>query len=143
MADPKLHPQTFARRHPKAQNRRVRVRRPLSSRRPAVPRILVATDRSPSADRAVEWAAEMAERYDAEDLRTRVHSAMICLPPRQREVLERYYGESLTLREAGLRMGISEARAWQLHGRAIQNLRRQLSVFVPPHVAAPRVAVAA
>jgi ubiquinone biosynthesis protein len=31
-----------------------------------VRRILVATDRSASADRAVEWAAEMAQRYDAE-----------------------------------------------------------------------------
>ena len=65
----------------------------------------------------------------------RVRSAMACLPPRQREVLERYYGDSLTLREAGLRMGISEARACQLHGRAIQNLRRTLSVVV--HVTPP------
>jgi RNA polymerase sigma factor FliA len=65
------------------------------------------------------------------------------LPPRQREVLERYYGQSLTLREAGLRMGISEARACQLHGRAIQNLRRQLSVIIPNPVAATRVPVAA
>ena len=29
-------------------------------------RIVVATDRSESADRAVRWAAEMAERYEAE-----------------------------------------------------------------------------
>jgi RNA polymerase sigma factor (sigma-70 family) len=82
---------------------------------------------------------ELAERYEAEDLRMRVRSAMTCLPPRQREVLERYYGQSLTLREAGLRMGISEARACQLHGRAIQNLRRQLSVAFPSHVAPARV----
>jgi len=86
---------------------------------------------------------EVAERYEAEDLRMRVRSAMACLPARQREVLERYYGDSLTLREAGLRMGISEARACQLHGRAIQNLRRQLSVVNPMHVPAPRVPVAA
>ena len=86
---------------------------------------------------------EIAERYDAEDLRMRVRSAMTCLPPRQREVLERYYGQSLTLREAGLRMGISEARACQLHGRAIQNLRRQLSVVPPMHLPAPHVRVAA
>src|SRR5438045_307551 len=86
---------------------------------------------------------ELAERYEAEDLRMRVRSAMTCLPPRQREVLERYYGQSLTLREAGLRMGISEARACQLHGRAIQNLRRQLSVAFPSHGAASRVLVAA
>ena len=31
-----------------------------------VQRILVATDRSSSADRAVEWAAEMSTRYEAE-----------------------------------------------------------------------------
>jgi RNA polymerase sigma factor (sigma-70 family) len=86
---------------------------------------------------------EVAERYEAEDLRMRVRSAMTCLPPRQREVLERYYGQSLTLREAGVRMGISEARACQLHGRAIQNLRRQLAVVIPMRILAPRVPVAA
>ena len=86
---------------------------------------------------------ELAERYEAEDLRSRVRSAMACLPPRQREVLERYYGQSLTLREAGLRMGISEARACQLHGRAIQNLRRQLSVVFHTAVPAPHVPAAA
>ena len=35
-------------------------------RGPFVKRILVATDRSETADRAVEWAAEMADRYDSE-----------------------------------------------------------------------------
>jgi ubiquinone biosynthesis protein len=46
----------------------VRIRRPLSRERDGggVRRILVATDRSESADRAVRWAAEMAERYEAE-----------------------------------------------------------------------------
>src|SRR5438477_9551271 len=86
---------------------------------------------------------EMADRYEAEDVRGRVQSALTCLPPRQREVLARYYGDALTLREAGLRMGISEARACQLHGRAIQNLRRELAVAFPTLVAASRVPVAA
>jgi ubiquinone biosynthesis protein len=53
-------------RHPKPQNQPVRIRRPQSSRNAGVRRILVATDRSQSADRAVRWAAEMAERYEAE-----------------------------------------------------------------------------
>jgi ubiquinone biosynthesis protein len=35
-------------------------------RQPAVNRILAATDRSDTADRAVEWAAEMAKRYGGE-----------------------------------------------------------------------------
>jgi ubiquinone biosynthesis protein len=36
------------------------------ARRPSVGRILVATDRSQTADYAVAWAAEMSERYQAE-----------------------------------------------------------------------------
>lgn len=85
-----------------------------------------------------DWAAEdeASDRYDHQDLRSRVESALRCLPPRQREVLARYYGDSLTLRESAARMGISEARACQLHGRAIQNLRRELAILVTPHVAA-------
>src|SRR5438132_13627383 len=34
--------------------------------------------------------------------------------------------DSLTLREAGVRMGISEARACQLHGRAIRSEERRV-----------------
>jgi RNA polymerase sigma factor for flagellar operon FliA len=70
----------------------------------------------------------------------RVESALKCLPPRQREVLVRYYSESLTLRESAVKMGISEARACQLHGRAIQNLRRELAALMQPQVAAAAVA---
>ena len=79
-----------------------------------------------------DWAAEddATDRYDHQDLRSRVESALQCLPPRQREVLARYYGDSLTLRESAVRMGISEARACQLHGRAIVNLRRELAALV-------------
>jgi ubiquinone biosynthesis protein len=40
--------------------------------RPRVSRVLVATDRSETASRAVEWAAEMATRYEAELLVLRV-----------------------------------------------------------------------
>ena len=80
---------------------------------------------------------EVDAKFDHEDLCGRVEGALATLPPRQREVLARYYGDSLTLREAGVRMGVSEARACQLHGRAIVNLRRALSVRMP------RVAVTA
>lgn len=85
-----------------------------------------------------EWQAFLAvsdewldEEFELEDLRGRVQIAIDNLPPRQREVLARYYADSLTLREAGVRMGISEARACQLHGRAITNLRRALAVRLP------------
>jgi RNA polymerase sigma factor for flagellar operon FliA len=80
------------------------------------------------------------ERFEQEDLTTRIQDALGRLPARQREVIARYYGDELTLREAGAKMGVSEARACQLHGRAIQNLRRELSVHVtatPSHAAQP------
>lgn len=86
-----------------------------------------------------DWAAEddTDDRYEHQDLRTRIESALQCLPPRQREVLARYYGDALTLRESAVRMGISEARACQLHGRAIVNLRRELAALVSPQRATP------
>jgi len=89
-----------------------------------------------------DWAADddAGDRYEHQDLRMRVEGALKCLPPRQREVLVRYYSESLTLRESALKMGISEARACQLHGRAIQNLRRELAALVQPQAAAAAVA---
>lgn len=62
----------------------------------------------------------------AEDVASRVESALRYLPERQREVIARYYGQSLTLRETGVRMGISEARVSQLHTEAIAALRRAL-----------------
>ena len=80
--------------------------------------------------------------YEHEDLRGRVEVALGTLPPRQREVLSRYYSDDLTLREAGARMGISEARACQLHGRAIFNLRRALQVRIPQVTVAATVSAA-
>lgn len=71
-----------------------------------------------------------SERHEQEDLKTRIQDALGRLPARQREVIARYYGDELTLREAGAKMGVSEARACQLHGRAIQNLRRELSARI-------------
>jgi RNA polymerase sigma factor for flagellar operon FliA len=97
------------------------------------------TPRATSLDGLVEedWTAFLAsddgidDKFDHEDLCGRVEGALATLPPRQREVLARYYADALTLREAGARMGVSEARACQLHGRAIANLRRALSVRLP------------
>jgi len=89
-----------------------------------------------------DWAAEdqTDDRYESQDLRGRVESALRCLPPRQRELLARYYGDALTLRQSAVQMGISEARACQLHGRAILNLRRELTALVGPRTTAAAAA---
>lgn len=78
---------------------------------------------------------EIGPQRAAEDLAARVESALRYLPDRQREVIARYYGQSLTLRETGRTMGVSEARASQLHARAIENLRRALMPARAPQLA--------
>lgn len=85
---------------------------------------------------------ETDEQFEREDLRGRVQNALETLPERQREVLAHYYAGARTLRQTGAAMGISEARACQLHGRAITNLRRALAVR-PLRVAVASAASAA
>jgi RNA polymerase sigma factor for flagellar operon FliA len=46
------------------------------------------------------------------------------LPPRLREVLTMYYGESMTLRSIASVLGVTEARVSQLHSEAVQRLCR-------------------
>ncbi|HEX4744904.1 MAG TPA: sigma-70 family RNA polymerase sigma factor [Candidatus Limnocylindria bacterium] len=89
-------------------------------------------------DHTLPATDEIGPQRAAEDLAARLESALRYLPARQREVIARYYGQSLTLRETGRTMGVSEARASQLHARAIASLRRAL---LP--AAAPRAAGAA
>jgi RNA polymerase sigma factor for flagellar operon FliA len=49
------------------------------------------------------------------------------LPPRERLVISLYYRDSLTFREIGRVLEISESRAYQLHTQAILRLRGYLS----------------
>jgi RNA polymerase sigma factor for flagellar operon FliA len=90
-----------------------------------------------SLDRLLEegrdWAGDdvVEARLEAEDLSSRVRAGLCSLTPRQRELLARYYGDELTLRQVGAKMGISEARACQLHVRAIRDLRREVLAEAP------------
>ena len=78
---------------------------------------------------------ETGPQRAVEELAARVESALRYLPQRQREVIARYYGQALSLCETGKTMGISEARACQLHGRAIASLRRALVPSAAMHSA--------
>lgn len=64
------------------------------------------------------------------ELRDRVGLSLGAVSPRQREVLVHYYGAGLTLREAGVRMGITEARASQLRTRALEHMRASMLAAV-------------
>ena len=62
------------------------------------------------------------------EVRRMVTQAIGSLPPREREVVELYYFGEQTLREIGAKLGVTESRVCQLHGRAIRRLRQQPEV---------------
>lgn len=78
-------------------------------------------------DRYVTPADEVA---DHNALQRRLHRAIASLPERQRTAIELSLFEGLPLREIGERMGVTESRVCQLQKRAIELLRRALSVKV-------------
>jgi len=73
-------------------------------------------DESPSALDIIEQGEEIEA----------VVEALQKLPERERTLLSLYYYESLTLKEIGLVLGVTESRVSQLHGRALSLLRAEI-----------------
>lgn len=71
------------------------------------------------------------ERIASDGLRQEVSAALNMIPPRERSLLAAYYSEGLTLAAIGARFGFSEARACQIHGKAIRQLRLLMGVRAP------------
>ncbi|QTX31641.1 FliA/WhiG family RNA polymerase sigma factor [Aminithiophilus ramosus] len=63
---------------------------------------------------------------ERDEERSRVASALVDLPERERLLLSLYYYEGLTLKEIGEVLGVTESRVSQLHGKAIAALRGRL-----------------
>ena len=76
------------------------------------------------------------ERIASDGLRQEVSAALNMIPPRERSLLAAYYSEGLTLAAIGARFGFSEARACQIHGKAIRQLRLLMGVRAPATYAA-------
>jgi RNA polymerase sigma factor FliA len=74
-------------------------------------------------DRAAEDPEAMLERSSFRD---RVADAIVALPEREKMVIALYYYESLTLREIGEILGVTESRVSQLHTKAVLRLRSKL-----------------
>jgi RNA polymerase sigma factor FliA len=53
--------------------------------------------------------------------------AIADLPERERQVLVLYYYEELTMKEAGLSLGLGESRVSQIHSMAVIRLRTRLA----------------
>lgn len=79
-------------------------------------------------DERAETVYEDIERLDEY---TALHKALDSLPPDLREVIREYYFEQLTFKQIGERHDFSLDRAYQLHNKAIRELRknRALAVF--------------
>jgi RNA polymerase sigma factor FliA len=73
-------------------------------------------------------AVDPQEEIDAVELKDRVATAIESLPDRERLVIALYYYESLTLREIGEVLGVTESRVSQLHTKAVLGLRSHMQV---------------
>jgi RNA polymerase sigma factor for flagellar operon FliA len=63
---------------------------------------------------------------EGEEGRRLLVKAISELPEKDRLVLSLYYQESLTLKEIGTVLEVSESRVCQLHARALNRLRSKL-----------------
>ncbi len=71
-------------------------------------------------------AIDPQEELGASELRDRIAIAIESLPDRERLVIALYYYESLTLREIGEVLGVTESRVSQLHTKAVLGLRSHM-----------------
>jgi RNA polymerase sigma factor for flagellar operon FliA len=65
------------------------------------------------------------DRLERKQRETSVHRAIAELPPRLAQVIELHFAEGLTLKEIGVRLGVSESRSFQLVGDAVRRIREK------------------
>ena len=72
-------------------------------------------------------APQSPERiYERRERNERLAQALARLPQRQQRIMDLYYRCELTMREIAEQLQLHESRISQLHGEALQELRRQL-----------------
>ena len=75
---------------------------------------------------AIRNAVDPEEAIDTVELKDRLADAIESLPDRERLVIALYYYETLTLREIGDVLGVTESRVSQLHTKAVLGMRSHL-----------------
>ena len=75
----------------------------------------------------VDDPVQLCLRSEMSELLSR---AMAGLSPRKRQVLALYYGEGLTMKEVGARLGVGESRVSQIHSAALVRLRARMRLFL-------------
>jgi RNA polymerase sigma factor for flagellar operon FliA len=76
----------------------------------------------------VEEEDDITASLDEKELRRDLMSAIQQLPERERQIINLYYGDALTMREVAEILGVSETRVSQIHARAVERLRSALGV---------------
>jgi RNA polymerase sigma factor FliA len=71
-------------------------------------------------------ASDPLEAVSAEEVRMRMIEAVEALPQRERLIITLYYYETLTFKEIGAILRISESRVFQIHNSILKHFRRQL-----------------
>jgi RNA polymerase sigma factor FliA len=71
-------------------------------------------------------AVDPEDAIDTVELKDRLAEAIESLPDRERLVIALYYYETLTLREIGEVLGVTESRVSQLHTKAVLGMRSHL-----------------
>ena len=67
---------------------------------------------------------------EAAQARGAVKAGLSQLPERERSLVEAVYFEGVTIEEAGLRLGLSKSWASRMHAKALERLRKNLSVSI-------------
>jgi RNA polymerase sigma factor for flagellar operon FliA len=73
-----------------------------------------------------DTASDPFETVSAEEVRMRMIEAVEALPQRERLIITLYYYETLTFKEIGAILRISESRVFQIHNSILRHFRRQL-----------------
>ena len=71
-------------------------------------------------------ADDPQESLASSEIKDRLTEAIASLPEREQLVVALYYYESLTLREIGEVLGVTESRVSQLHTKAVMRLKSSL-----------------
>jgi RNA polymerase sigma factor for flagellar operon FliA len=74
-------------------------------------------------------ASDPQEALDTSEIKETLAEALATLPEREQLVVALYYYESLTLREIGEVLGVTESRVSQLHTKAVMRLKSHLQAI--------------
>ncbi|MDP2315105.1 MAG: FliA/WhiG family RNA polymerase sigma factor [Pseudomonadota bacterium] len=87
------------------------------------------SDDAPGSSLLDQLAGEGAtplDRWEAAERNAALHAAITTLPEREADVVTSYYQSGQSLKQIGVRLGVTESRVCQIHAQAVRRLQRVL-----------------